>query len=151
MLHSTAGWNAASAVMPLCYYSNVPPFRLDIRPYSRDIWPDIPLHITDSRSEEPPPLHNNHKWIRIMGGVLGAWIESTFTPTYLWKSYLKRKISFKAFNIEQCYTDSCRFLQISVIHFPFFFKEFYLGSSLNLPFSNDDSDLEMGVTLSSVL
>lgn len=94
------------------YYSNVPPFRLDVRPYSRDIWPDIPLHTTDSRSEEPPPLQKNHKWIRIMGGVLGAWIESTFTPTCLWKRIWKERSRLKhsiLSNAAQTLADPCRF------------------------------------------
>ncbi len=47
--------------MPLHCYSEVPALRLDIRPYTGgDIRLDIPLHITDSHSEEtPPPVHNN--------------------------------------------------------------------------------------------
>lgn len=73
-------------------YSDVPPLRLDIRPYSRDIWQDIPLHTTDSRSEEPSLLYHNHKWIRIMGGVLGAWLER-FHPHISMEEDLKRKLS----------------------------------------------------------
>lgn len=73
-------------------YSDVPPLRLDIRPYCRDIWQDIPLHTTDSRSEEPWLLCHYHKWIRIMGGVLGAWLEH-FHPHISMEEDLKRKLS----------------------------------------------------------